>query len=247
MKTITVLSHNVFWFQGMPFAGDSPPAPDPVCMGALCEFYRAVSPDLLCLQEVQSVTAFEEAGLRLGMEGTYCPGRQLPQYGGAVYWKPGVARKIRDSAEDDFPVQRMWQIVEIQKADGGVVPVANVHLPSARQLGREKAGIQRVRELEEAVLHGAPSPEVLVGDLNELPGQAVGAALERKGFKDAAVLFGADEFATRVKGGRGDYIWVTPQAGALSYKVTGRGKLVAAKEGKEFLSDHLPLWITLET
>ena len=56
MKQLTVLSHNAFWFQGVPFATDIPPEPDLEIVKRLCEIYRRTDPDAVCLQEIHSAT-----------------------------------------------------------------------------------------------------------------------------------------------------------------------------------------------
>ena len=51
--TITILSHNVFWFQGVPFLTDRPGPPLTGVISGLLKLYRASAPDVVCLQEVQ--------------------------------------------------------------------------------------------------------------------------------------------------------------------------------------------------
>lgn len=61
---IRLVSHNAFWFQGVPFPSDEPGEPQPEVLEGLLTVYRALEPNLLCLQEVQPV----ECAQRLGME-----------------------------------------------------------------------------------------------------------------------------------------------------------------------------------
>ena len=126
---------------------------------------------------------------------------------------------------------------------GGAVRVGNIHLPSSRQLGRQAAAEQRLRELQ-AVLDRDDPPAVLLGDFNEQPGGAVGDCLGRRGYLDAAVLTGWADRPSSL-GGRGDQIWIRDslRARVAEYGVMDRLSLTAG--GREPLSDHFPVWIAL--
>jgi endonuclease/exonuclease/phosphatase family metal-dependent hydrolase len=153
---------------------------------------------------------------------------------------------VIDSARAGGSPQRAWQVVEVPRAAGGELLVANVHLPSNRQLGDEAAARKRIAELVE-ILDCGSRPEVMLGDLNEQPGGPLGAFLRESGYRDVAVLTASEGIGTTPKNRRGDQIWV---AEPLSAAVAGYGA-VAEEEmrteipGKEHLSDHFPLWIDL--
>ena len=130
----------------------------------------------------------------------------------------------------------MWQIV--RSSDGLVV--ANVHLPSSRQLGAERAAAARVAELE-AVLAAEAAPDVVLGG-------PVGALLSAEGYLDAAVLHECEGRPSTPGGGRGDQIWIRGglRGSLVEYAVLGPEALETDIPGTEFLSDHLPLWVVLD-
>ena len=248
MKSFTILGHNVFWFQGVPFPTDRPRGPDPEILRRLCAIYRKVHPDVICLQEIQSQETFDAVSEQLGMPGCYCRGGELPQYGGAVFWYPGGGRQIGDSQEASVKTQRMWQIVEVNIA-GCRLRICNIHLPSGRQIGPEQAAVQRMSELRQLLQNCETEPDIIVGDFNEQPGGPASEYLERHGYVDSAVLAGRGDVPTNVGGGRGDYIWIKRwwvDNGSLNYDVADKQALECNDGGKQYLSDHLPLWITVE-
>lgn len=248
MKPFTVLSHNVFWFQGVPFLTDTPPAPDAEVLKRLCAIYQARDPDVICLQEIQNWETFEQVAGNLGMSGCYCPGSALPQYGGAVFWRADSGREVRNSQAAAIKTQRMWQMVEVH---GGVgrVQVCNLHLPSERQLGPARSAAQRKAELEDAIRNGREGPDLIVGDFNEQPAGAIAECLEQNGYLDAAVVPDQAGLPTTLGGGRGDYIWISRKMRGgctLTHGVARKQELACQEAGKTYLSDHLPLWLTLE-
>ena len=246
MKQFTVLSHNAFWFQGSLFPTVRPPAPDSGILKRLCAIYRQINPDIICLQEVQDQGTFEMVSEHLGMPGCYCPGTKLPQYGGAVLWRPHSARQIRNSQGSALTTQRMWQAVEV-KEDDCCLRICNVHLPSGAQLGPERAATQRIAELQDLIRSCQTGLDIIVGDFNEHPGGSMGGYMESHGYVDAAVLSGRTWKPTSVFEGRGDYAWIKKQIGCgLTYDVAAKHELACDDTGKQYLSDHLPLWITVE-
>lgn len=247
MKPFLILSHNTFWFQGAPFPSDNPPEPDPNVLRRLCAIYRQVSPNVICLQEIQSQAAFAMVRDCLGMSGCYCPGTTLPQYGGAVFWRTGCGKPAQDCRQAAHGNQRMWQVVEAS-AGGRRLLICNIHLPSHRQIGRAQAAAQRVAELQNLLRGCATQPEVIAGDFNEQPGGPAGAYLESQAYADAAVLAERAHLPTNTAAGRGDYLWLKRQdaGGLLAYNVVRQEDLAWDQPGKQYLSDHLPLWITLK-
>jgi endonuclease/exonuclease/phosphatase family metal-dependent hydrolase len=243
---LALLSHNAYWFQGHPFEGTSPGAPDPRVLAALARIYRRLAPALVCLQEVQSDAAFHAVAEAMGADGSYRPGGALPQYGVASLWgidgcRPlPVTRRTRP--------QRQWQALELPSPDGGdPITVCNCHLPSARQLPKDAAARRRIAEMTDVL--DAATPHVVLGDLNEPPGGPVGRLMSDRGYHDAAVLTGRHERPTSLGPKRGDYIWVHDaiRHRLAEYGVLPRCALAAAEAGKLYLSDHLPLWIRLTT
>ena len=242
-----ILSHNVFWFQGVPFLTDQPKSPDPEVLQKICALYRRIDPDLICLQEIQDEKTFHLVSECLDMEGSFCPGKDLPQYGGAVFWLPGLGKEISNSNDSEVDIQRMRQTVEITGPNGSIC-VCNIHLPSERQLGPDKASAQRRGELQDAVKSRETGPDIITGDFNERPGGPTNTFLKDQGYIDAALLFDCGDVSTNISSKRGDYIWVKKMksVSVSAYKVKGKEELVWGKTDKEYLSDHLPLWITLE-
>ncbi len=245
MKPFTILSHNAFWFQGAPFLTDKPPEPDLEILRQLCAIYRKLSPNVICLQEIQSQEAFERVSEELGMPGCYCPGKELPQYGGAVFWHPDRGRHIQSSSGSPARTQRMWQIVEVHGTHC-CRRICNVHLPSGRQLGPERAAAQRISELQESIRSCETEPDVIVGDFNEQPGGPASEYVGSQGYVDSAVL--SDRAGVPTIGERrGDYIWIKKHIRNcfLDYDVAGQQDLACSNPGKQYLSDHLPLWVTV--
>ncbi len=183
----------------------------------------------------------------LGMKGHFSPGMAHSQYGGAVLWRPGRGVLVRESTKSSIPVQRMWQIVEIESACG-VLRIANVHLPSGRQMGAEKAQAQRIAEMQHLTTCLDSPLDIIAGDFNELPGGSLGEYLHNQGYVDTAVYSGNTDLATYLDDGRIDYLWIAKrmQSRLRTYTVMARQRLVCANTGKTHISDHQPLWIKLE-
>ena len=247
MRSFTILSHNVFWFQGSPFPTDRPPEPDLKILKQLCEIYRGINPSVICLQEIQDQKTFEVVSEHLGMPGCYCQGKELPQYGGAVFWHPDRGRQIHSSQESTAMAQRMWQIVEVDGTDR-CLRICNIHLPSERQLVPEQAVVQRMAELQESIRSCETKPDIIAGDFNEQPNGPASKYLERHGYVDSAVLSDCADVPTNIGKRRGDYIWVKKQMTAhfLSYGIAEKEDIVYRTAAKQYLSDHLPLWMALE-
>lgn len=243
-RPLTILCHNVFWFQGAPFATDQPPSPDARILDRLCTLYRSIAADVLCLQEIQGLEAFQAVAAGMGLAGAHCRGNAFPQYGGALLWQSGLG--AAGGACNDGSPQRMWQGCEVAFG-GGVFTVCNVHLPSGRQLGPERAARQRVQEILAVIDGGRRVWDVIAGDFNERSGGDAGRCLQQHGYRDVAVLAGRADRPTNVKGGRGDYIWLGPRVSdrLVDYGVTAKEEFQAGVPEKAYLSDHLPLWVTL--
>jgi endonuclease/exonuclease/phosphatase family metal-dependent hydrolase len=240
---LRIVTHNAFWFQGVPFEPDRPGPPADGVVSGLVEIYRALRPDVLALQEVQDPHSFALLAEALAMPGRYCPGGELPHYGGAAFHRGG--RYAGDWRSSPQRPQRMWQVVEAPGGAGPVVRVCHVHLPSSRQLGGA-AGWRRLEDLRAALGHGGAAG-VVVGDFNEPPGGRVGDHLAEAGYLDAAAVAGAPDQPTALGGGRGDQVWIhhTLRDRLAEYGVVAKERLEAPCAGKAYLSDHLPVWIDL--
>jgi len=244
MKRLTILSHNVFWLQGADYPTDRPGKPIPGILESLVAIYRGLGAAVLCLQEIQDADTFGRLSAAMGMAGRYTPGGVQRQYGGAMLWREG--RSLDDSGSQEPPPQRMWQGAEVSAEPMGTIRVCNVHLPSSRQLG-PGAAEHRLKELS-AVVERAVRPGILAGDFNERPGGSVCQYMVRQGYHDAAALTGQGHRPTGLGDGRGDYIWIerSLRGRLIEYGVMAKDSTASAGADKEYLSDHLPLWITLD-
>jgi endonuclease/exonuclease/phosphatase family metal-dependent hydrolase len=246
----TILSHNIYWFQGQPFDGGDPDGANPAIAPALADVWQHRAPDVICLQEVPDRNAFDQARTELSLRnmpatGTYRPGSLYPQYGGALFYQNGHV--VADSSNSLADVHRVWQAVQIETTDRNRLLIVNVHLPSKRKLGQEEAAKRRVLELER-MLDIVGDADVVAGDLNEQVGGGVNEILESRGFHDAAVVSGQGDLPSSLSGRRGDYIWLNDRA---SDKLVGFGNIPAdgitsVEPGIEHLSDHLPLWAVID-
>lgn len=248
MASCTVLTHNMFWGQGVPFASADPGDPVPCIVSGLAQIWKQRDPDVLCLQEVQSERAFNTvrtaiAALGLPADGAYTAGYEYPQYGGALFHRNG--RIVTDSNASDARPHRMWQLADIPFGSDRL-RIANVHLPSNRQLPPEQSAVKRVDELRD-MLGIAGQPDLICGDHNERPGGGVTQFLTSRGYRDVAEITGDSSGSSLSGPKRIDYIWVSDR---IADRVTGYGvipayELAVTCAGREYLSDHLPLWVRI--
>jgi endonuclease/exonuclease/phosphatase family metal-dependent hydrolase len=236
-----IVTHNAFWLQGCPFAGTSPGDPMPAILQGLVDTYRHLAPDCLCLQEIQSADAADRTAAALGMRAAWCPGGALPQYGLAVLTP--VPCEVQDWRRAAAVPERGWLTARVR----GLL-IANVHLPSGRHLGGERARVQRLEELRSII---SLSPDVIVGDHNELPGGEVSRFLAGHGYLDLAATAGAGHLPTthgNTPPNRIDYVWVRgPLATNARYDVIPASSFAAPRDtGKTLLSDHFPVTVRLE-
>jgi len=156
--TLRLITHNVFWLQGMPFLGDQPGSADPDVLDALSRLYVDLQPDVLCLQEVQSRGVVEALAAALGLGWCYAPGGRYPQYGAAVLSRWEMEVRPTSPALLDRVVLR----VRVQPVGHASMLISNVHLPSNRQRGPEDGAAQRLAELPASFAPGQVVAVVLV-------------------------------------------------------------------------------------
>ncbi|GMW02304.1 MAG: hypothetical protein AMXMBFR84_34400 [Candidatus Hydrogenedentota bacterium] len=253
MSIFSLVSHNVFWFQGSPFAPEQPGMPDPAIMLDLLRLYQVHSPDVYCLQEIQDIVCFDLLRKHLAMNGAFCSGRKRPQYGGAIFWSHG--RHISDSSGHEPAPHRMWQVAEVMTRGNPIIRLANVHLTSARYLAQDEAAIERVAEIESLLKAG--EVDIVAGDFNEGPRLGVALRLEAAGYVDAAVVSGVSLESTGVGKSRSDQIWLrgdwASHVESFGYvdwdelRISGNSAKTFQAKGNHagHLSDHLPLWLKL--
>lgn len=237
-KRCTLVSHNVFWFQGVPFLTDQPAAPQAEIWKRLCEIYQTIQPDVLCLQEIQSDAVAQAVAERLGMAHVYHRGGNFPQYGGAVFSRWPM-QEI--AFPQDVSIDRVLLGVAVHLPDFPALHLANVHLPSSRQRGAEGGQTQRLLEL--SMLTG--KADLLLGDFNETPDGKSAAFLKERGYADVAEICGAGKEPSNIaaSGHRGDMIWLSENLTSRldGYFVIPKEKLAFNDLEKTFLSDHLPV------
>ena len=235
------MSLNAFWFQGVPFEGTDPSDPRPDVLRDVAEALEKLSPDVLCLQEVQSQRAFEAVREAFDAlpHAAYASGAVFPQYGVVTLSRDPIT-VIAATSDVQPPPQRAFLAVRV-----GSLVVANVHLPSGRLIGKNEARTLRVDELTR-LLRACGRVDVWLGDTNDPPGGAVDVCSARHGFRDAAVLTAGEELPTNASGTfRGDRISVSADlASALEAYAVLPAHRFHTHEGRS-LSDHLPLWIDL--
>lgn len=239
---VRLLSHNVFWFQGYPFATDQPPAPREEIMDGLAKIYIENNIDILCLQEVQSEEAAKAIASKIGELGEhylYQAGGRLPQYGGAIFSRWPL--QPLNIAEEGYQPERILQGATVLLPNGESLRVANLHLPSNRQLGAQGAQV-RLSEAAKA----ADKADVVVGDFNMRPP----ALLKERGYLDVAEICGANNLVTHLYTYRGDQVWLTEK---MKDRLRGfifipREKLNIRKKDSEktILSDHWPVGLLLD-
>lgn len=245
---LRLVSHNAYWFQGVPFAGDQPGPAHPEILSGLAQLYTELAPDVLCLQEIQSRATAGALAAILGLDFMYAAGGAYPQYGAAVFsrWE-----MIASPVPAHAPLDRVILRVRIYPPGRPPLLLSNVHLPSGRQRGPEGGQAQCLAELPVAVTPDAGTGEVDValGDFNEPPDGPCAAMLASHGYVDAARSLKQGHVFSNVKGSiRGDQIWLAPHvaSGLRRYCIAGRERLAVNWPGKTYLSDHLPVGVELQ-
>jgi len=241
----TLLTHNTYWLQGMPFEGTDPGPARAEVVAGLAALYRTLNADVCCVQELQSLAAFEALADATGMRGFFRSGQRYKPYGGAVLFQDG--EPAGDDSRSNVLVERFWLKVRLGAGPLSGVVLCNAHLPSGRQTSREDAAQARVEELR-ALIAAKPRPEIVAGDFNEPPGGGVQKLMEAQGFVDLAPKFGHGETDshTRKHARRIDYVWVSAELlpRVKAFHVPEPAEL--ALGGGRYLSDHLPLAVRFE-
>ena len=237
-KRFILVSHNVFWFQGVPFLTDQPAAPEQTILKRLCDVYQTIQPDVLCLQEIQSDAVAQAVTEQLGMAHIYHRGGSYPQYGGAVFSRWPMEEI---AFTHDVSIDRVLIGVAVHLPDSAPLRLVNVHLPSSRQRGAEGGQAQRLLELSAVT----GQVDMLLGDYNESPQGKSAAFLKGHNYRDVAQTCSAGTEPSNIasSGLRGDMIWMSEKLTSRlhSYFVVPKEKLAIDDPEKTFLSDHLPI------
>lgn len=241
-RALTIVTHNIYWFQGIPCLHNSPADPQQDVLDGLVQLYKTFSADVVCLQEVHSASALLYLKNALQMNAHHCPGLQYPEYGGGILSRLG--NLIAESKKTDG-IERVWQKLQIPEIDG--LTICNVHLPSGRQSTDSEAAEKRLQELR-GLLDAPSKPDVIVGDFNERPEGNIHPFMEEQGYKDVALLFNSAHIgtSTQKEGRRTDYIWIHKRLSkfVINYRVASKSE--TALDSNRFLSDHLPVLLTLK-
>ena len=245
--TITLITHNVYWFQGCPRRwSDDQRRPHPGVVEEFVRLYEELRPDVLCLQEVPSRQVVDTLQTHLDMDGHYVPGGIRTEYGGAVLW-----RDLEVSTQDlsrtvvcpDRVFERMCMQVQIP-VQGKILNLVNVHLSSDRYAPERVGEPIRMAEVR-ALFSVNPGAEVIVGDFNATPDSPVHRYMEDQGLVD----LGLGDEENSVDGKRIDYIWVAEKcrSAAVGYRMMTEDEIRCREAPPPAgLSDHCPVIAQLE-
>ena len=245
--TLTIVSHNAYWFQGAPSLwGEERSAPQARVVEALLGRYAELAPDVLCLQEVPGADVVESLRATLGMDGAYLCGGLRPEYGGAVLWR-GATGTVRELTHEPVATpggvfERMAAVLDAA-VNGRRVAIANAHLSSNRFAPNRDGEPVRLAELA-TLLAACPEAAIVVGDLNARAGSEPPARMRALGFIDACAPAVDDDLAQR----RVDYIWTRPTRGITiaDCQVLAVDDLRLTDDDRVRLSDHPVLCADLE-
>ncbi|HPU83929.1 MAG TPA: endonuclease/exonuclease/phosphatase family protein [Candidatus Latescibacteria bacterium] len=237
-----IVVHNVYWFQGCPSRwGAERVAAAPAVFDGLVELYASLSPDVICLQEVQNPDLVATAAKKLGMASwIHARGGVKTDYGGAILTRnPSEMRDLTSNGSEP-PHERVH--VRAQVTNGkDILEIACVHLPSNRFAGSPEEGSRaRVAEVEQ-VLRCSPVPDIVVGDMNFRKGSEPYLLMKSSGYVNAGETDVAEDSPER----KGDHIWLLPAAVRRLerfFVVTGEPFVQTDADGTVWrLSDHHPL------
>ncbi len=245
-----IVSHNVFWFQGVPYGGAHPTGVHEGVLMQLIDLYRSLSVDLLCLQEVHQHDVAERIGRCLKMRCHYTPGCRQRVYGGAVFWRPEADAQVRDFRDDETLTPfRSWQRITWRVGDR-IIRVTHLHLPSARSTPGQSIKPVQQDELNRFAVECDFSSDVILGDFNAYPDAPHVQALRRRDLHDVAAICGqGGQPTTATAGSRIDQIWLSDAMcrDRLEYRVIDLAApdYQPKDERKTRLSDHQPLFLSL--
>jgi endonuclease/exonuclease/phosphatase family metal-dependent hydrolase len=247
--TLTIISHNAFWMQGVPFEGKNPVGVTAGVIDVLVELYRAQRPDLICLQEIHTPQVAGQIADALEMRVHHTPGDRQPAYGGAVLWRPDAAVSVRDHRDrGDLSCFRVWQQITWAGRDRSL-RLTNVHLPSRAAVNRQPVAHIQQDELRQQLASGFDS-QVILGDFNAAPDSETAAVLRQAGYCDSAVLAGKTDLPSSAGGKRVDQAWLAGQftARLRHYDVIDlRNETWRPRcDHKTQASDHFPLRLVVE-
>ncbi len=244
MQTFKILSHNVYWLQGVPFETDQPGLPRESIVSGLFDLYTPLNIDLYCFQEIQSQEAANQVASLFNQNVNYSSGNELIQYGGLC--SSALQIKAVDTHNMDF--NRLCQVIDITVGKNQF-RIANIHLPSNRQLGAAASQLKKRAEMSQ-LLETFNDIDIICGDFNNYEGSDIYQCLLDFNYVDTAEIFNRKDESSVIGDTkrRGDFIWVTPSLSTqvCAYDIISKDRLQITHGDKTYLSDHLPVTITLE-
>lgn len=244
MTRIKILSQNIFWFQGVPFESDQPGDANSSVINKLVEIYQPLDIQLFCFQEIQSQKTVDSLIKALTFKGVYTSGNQMSQYGGSALSQ----FHLKPIQTQEFKFDRLCQLFTFSHNETHL-KVANVHLPSNRHLGPEGSRKKKLEEMG-SLLSAHQDIDIVCGDFNDYHDSEIYCFMMESGFTDSAKFFNMDDQSTSIseKFKRGDFIWIKSnlEKNMKHYEVIPKNNLVPVGINKEYLSDHLPVILTME-
>lgn len=202
--TITLISHNTYWFQGAPSLwGQERTQAHPRVLHALAALYRRLAPDVLCLQEVPSNDVATRLARDLNMQVAFAQGGARTQYGGAVLWR-GFEADAEDLTRAGGGTAFERMCLGLRGAGPEGLNIVNVHLSSNRFAPDGEGDRVRLAELA-ALFASCPAPDIVVGDFNATPGGTVYTSMATRGFVECGTQ-ACREVVPKKR--RVDYVWI---------------------------------------
>ena len=236
--TMTLVSHNAYWFQGAPSLwGQERAQAHPRVVDALAALYRRLAPDVLCLQEVPSEDITRRLAGDLGMQAVFAVGGKRTAYGGAVLWH-GFEAEIEDLTQirGGPAFERMCLVLRSTGPEG--LTIVNVHLSSNRFAADGDGDTVRLSELE-TLFAACPMPDVVVGDFNAAVGGNVYNSMTARGYVECGTQ-ACLMMTPRER--RVDYVWIHPSTRLESVPPAIEASHFGLEnDSSAQLSDHPPI------
>lgn len=164
-KTISVMSYNIHYGQGMDGRLDLP---------RIAEIISAQDPDLVGLQEIGDFAMAEKMGRLTGMKFVFGPSLGKKEgYGDAILSKHPFDsfKNYSIPSASSSRYQAMGIDVDLSQVFGRAAKVRfiNTHFDWLRTIGSEEARLATVEVIERAFFGDDSLPAILTGDLNATP------------------------------------------------------------------------------
>jgi endonuclease/exonuclease/phosphatase family metal-dependent hydrolase len=244
-QTFTLLNHNIFWQQGMPYESKGEHPPIPAIKNELIKLYYSLDVDFLCLQELQSENACKDIADAFGFKNwQWTPGKNQKPYGimmASSYSGEFTDHRTWDLPDEDTP-QRALMTFQIHQG----LKIANLHLPSGRNLSTRTKEQSHVSEIE---LLMEQQPDLVVGDFNALHFEEAGNILRSRGYAHASDSPFGNQNRTCVKQPREiDHVWLRKELleQVLLYEPLPIVCMKKVIKDKSAISDHIPLILVLK-